>query len=192
MSEALPLTSSESRATVIGREDLGFVVSKGLALWMLTLAAKSLPAWAALTDMSPDPDRRFLNREATLEAMETALLFALAVLLWTKAKGFGRAPTLVVESEGPELSEAASPIDLKQLRSSILSAFGLLMFLGGLASLASVLQTRGDVGTDTLVKLINDWEHWRGSAFEAILGALVFARYTFGGRLRRFFQYRRN
>jgi len=191
-------STSEIVTRTIRREDLGFVVSRVLAVWALVLAVRGISDWAQLFRQlgTADPDNSsHMRQEAGIVGMLAAVWIALAVLLWTKASLFGRRANGSEAASESVPVEAASPIELKQLVSAIMSGFGVILLVSGLAGIASVIQERTDAGPHTVERVLTGtayFRYWRGDAFEALLGALVFIVYTYGPWFRRVFQYRQD
>jgi hypothetical protein len=97
------------------RTDLGFVVSRAMAVWVLAMAGTAVPLLATFQDAPP--------RERLLVYGMVGLWVGLAAVLWTAADRFAPAPT---ESSTPPAAE---------LRLAALFAVGLLLLAIGATSL---------------------------------------------------------
>jgi len=211
------------------REDLGFVVSRGLAVWGATLALRSLTTLLMLiaqVRQTPSTSEYALPRIfLATEAIGMAGEVALALLLWTKANSFGATRALEQTSGllvipvkgiafGPVRRRSSlSPshgaiscgrlqviVDRRELGSvvgkgfaiwlmslvimslpnfpqarSLLSAFGLYLFFGGLAEASSYYFIKDVEAIGYLRGRTGDWE---GFVLEAAFGAVVYLCYT--------------
>jgi len=168
----------------VKREDFGFVVSRGLAVWV---AAEGLRALIVVPNIvmtiresAKFPTGRsysFLYGALIEQMMLVAGYAALGTLLLAKPHWFSR-----VQSQ-PE--DEPATIDATTLRSALLSAVGLWLFIRSSSSLMAAAIEKREFSALVGTYPFKNYD-WRGSAIEAVFGLAVFLGYTYGDSVARF------
>jgi len=173
------------------REDLGFIVSRALAVWVAVVSVQSFVSFGyVLWEMASIPSDTSHSHEVrtlVMYIMSFAGEFGFAALLWTKADSFGRIgsqkplPTAEPSVTEPDTHEASW---MALLRPTLLGAIGLWTCLESVDScVRSYLAHIAWPGTQRAIV-------WQPYAAQAAVGALIFIGFTYGDRIRAIFDYR--
>ena len=152
-------------------EDLGFVVSRALSVWIASISIRELyPIIASALQVhwasSNHSDKFGVSMFVGQLAVEVARVGP-ATLLWTKASSF--ASVCDNELANPELMTLGPD----EFQPAVMTAVGLIILLQSLATIGEVLVDRLLVKDVHGVKPMSARIDWQGVVFEAIVGAIV-------------------
>jgi len=175
------------------REDIGFVVSRALAIWIAVIAIREIyPILNAIlqnvglltsSKRSSGSDTRYLTSAVISAGTVFVAELVLIVFLWTKAKSF------VPAREVEDAPEDLVPHDGPQFQTAIVSVVGLILLIEGLASVGSVILDQYFVKQLGSMQQMSARADWQGAAFEAVIGVLVLITCRYPNWFKRLYTY---
>ncbi len=167
------------------RSDVGMLVSRSLAVWVFCVVvnhASRLPnsylAYLQFQRMRPGEESRPYVIVPVLEdLMLVAGLIFIGAMLWTK-------PTLLFPSDDEPLSKTTT-LNILSIRSVVMSALGVFIFVEGFSSLLSVMVVKHTVSQVFKNMVSAEGQQVIGPLAKIVIGAAIIAWFNYGKPARR-------
>jgi hypothetical protein len=168
------------------REDVGFIVSRALSVWVATLAIRQLAMlpyiFMMLRESAKASAPSFSSRLGYTVALEDIIWFGgvlfFAVLLWTR-------PRLLFPG-GPEPISENTEINVRRFRSVAMSAVGFYVFVEGFSSLMSNMMARHTFAIFSTAMWAQSQYQWEGPLAQVGIGACIVIWFSYGPSIMRF------